>query len=99
MNDNLGQEQGKGQKVVLAQTLMACSSNTDSLHSLLVKSVMHRQGSLASSSNKRCVPFALFFHVGVRQRDINNPPTSDIDEIKSMSINGDAVMRLLICLT
>ena len=37
-------------------------------HSLLVRSVTHGQGSLASSSNERCVglPFALFFNVGVQ---------------------------------
>ena len=79
-------------------------------HSLLVKCVTHGQGSLASISDEKWVPFSSFFNAGVRQIDIHvipfasffnagvnqidihvNPSPSDIDERKSMFINGDAV--------
>ena len=58
----------------------------------------------ARISNERWLPFSLFFNAGVRQIDVHVIPSpSDIDERKSMSINGDAVTLcnyiLLICLT
>ena len=60
-------------------------------HSLLVKCVTHGQESLVSISEEKWVPFSSFFNAGVRQIDIHVNPHRGIDEMKSMSINGDAV--------